>query len=113
MALCKYCEDIDPDAIWKTDMNNLEECPRLDHDLQRSSSMRLSAQNGCSGCRFFLDVLRRDPSDAKAVDDALQRDERIWIQAPFLLTIDIGNDTSLCGLDLCLVQGTVPRSKSA
>lgn len=109
MALCQYCEDIDPDAIWKTDMGNPEGCPRVDYELQRSTSMRFSAQKGCPGCRFFLDVIRQDPSDAKAVDEALHRDERIWIQAPFLLTINVANNrTRLYDLDLCLGKGTVP-----
>lgn len=108
MALCKYCEGIDPEVIDPELNQGLYR--RVGYDLQRSSSMRLSAQNGCSGCRFFLEVLRRG-LNAKDVDDALQRDEQIRILRPFLLTVQLENgDARYCDLRLCLVQGTVLRS---
>lgn len=110
MVLCKYCEDIDPSAaIGTTDTENPERCRRVLYDLQRSGSMRLSAQNGCSGCRFFLDVLRLETSDKNAVGDTLQLNMRVWIEAPSKLAIKMASNTTMHPLDLCLVQGTIPR----
>lgn len=126
-ALCKYCAGIDPDAIWKPRKNKNKNSWKYlrceDYDLRRSSSMRLWAQNGCTGCLFFLDFLRQKSQesgikDATAVEDALQRDERIWIKGGLiegfsLLTIDVGHDTRKAyPLDFCFAQGTVSLSQS-
>lgn len=110
-GLCKYCEGIDPEAIWT---ENPEERQRnsTEHELQRSSSMKYSAQNGCSGCRFFLNVLRRDTQNAKAVDDVLQREVRISIRGLSRLHIENANIYDSSPLNLCLVQGALSESLS-
>lgn len=123
MPLCKYCEGIDPDTI-HDEKKGHEERPRVDYELQPWHLMRLSAQKGCSGCQFFLDVLSQRarkfhdlfrqlglvPNHVQATDDLLQRDQRIWIQAPFrLITMGIiGIPLPMTfDLDVCLVQGAV------
>lgn len=125
MTLCKYCEGIDPDAIQEVRRRlGHDERARVHHDLQPYHLMRLSAQNGCSGCRFFLDVLAQESIKVRdnfrilgglGFNDAdfPQRHQRIWIETPFRLAIDgIDGIPSFFGplgfdLDICLVQGAV------
>lgn len=110
-GLCKYCEGIDPEAIW-TEHLEVRQRDSMEYELQRSSSMKSSAQNGCSGCRFFLNVLRRDTHNAKAVDDALQREVRISIRGLSRLHVENANIYDSSPLNLCLVQGALSQSPS-
>lgn len=114
MFLCKYCEDIDPLAAnWTTDAKNIDWRLRVDYDLQRPISMRLSAQNGCSGCRFFLDVLELEAADRRFVADSLRLDKHVFIKHAAGLEIVIGDRHMRNGrLNLCQVQGTVARFTS-
>lgn len=112
MGLCKYCESIDPDVVWERKTEGPDDFTRVNHDLQSSHSMWLSAQNGCSGCRFFLDVLRRETEagDTKVMESFLQQDQRVWIESPFSLVTYIAGDEAAVTLDLCLAQGANARS---
>lgn len=134
MALCKFCENIDLLDVTST---TEAECPeQLRYDLQRPSAMRLSAQNGCSGCRFFLDYLGLEDGDTGAVGNTMhlecfsfldflgledgdteavgntmpvQLEKRICFRSGAPSTIVIEPEVGLPTshcLDVCLVQGT-------
>lgn len=105
MAICEHCEGIDPETFW-----NDQICHRTDYELQRYDLMIISAQDGCSGCRFFLEVLRQDVRNAKVVNDALQCEEPVSISSLHVWSLKIGNISVDSRFRLCLVQGSVSLS---
>lgn len=82
--ICTECAAILPvDDHESPDAPLLVEFPSINCELKNSTEMLKSSQDGCQGCRFFLDAITQHcNNDPGILEPFLQRGEPISLQGP-------------------------------
>lgn len=82
--ICTECAAILPvDGHEGSDAPLLAEFPSINCELKNSTDMLKSSQDGCQGCRFFLDTITQHcDNDPGILEPFLQRGEPISLQGP-------------------------------